>query len=112
MLATFSWAEATHIALHLLSHKTPVTQAGLTRLADLMSRGGVVPASEWINGSGRYVSKRALPPFTVEIAARNAIWVRGEIGKRARKLLADRPRVTRLVVVTDLRAARAALAGR
>ena len=112
VLATCSREEERRITWHMSGHTAPVTQAGLTRLADLMARGGVVPASEWTNGSGRYVSKRTLPPFAVEIAANDATYLRGEIGKRARKLLADRFRVTRLVVVTDIRAARAALAGR
>ena len=83
----------------------------ISNLEYVLRHGGVIPSSEWTNGSGRYVTRRALPPFCELIDVWDVRNLRGEVRRNADRLLRKRPRVQRLVVVTNLRGARAAVKG-
>jgi hypothetical protein len=70
---------------------------------------GVCPSSEWTNGSGRYVTRRAVPPFCRLMRISEAMELPGEIGRQARRLHKARPRVQKVVAIVDLRGARMVL---
>jgi len=72
-------------------------------------RGGVCPSSEWTNGSGRYITRRTVPPYCQLMTIDEAMDLPGVVGKAARRLHRERPRVEKVVAVVDLRAARRAL---
>ena len=91
--------------------KTTCTKPQRASIAELLARGGVAPTSEWTNGQGRYTSRRAVPPHAAVIKSSGVASLRGEVRRNAERLLRARPRVVRLVVVTDLRAARRAVKG-
>ena len=84
----------------------------LFNLESILECGGVVPSSEWTTGTGRYITRRSLPPFCELLPVALLFSLRGEVAKNARRLLKERPRVQRIVVCTNLRAARAALRAR
>ena len=99
---------------------TTITQHQADSLVGLLRRGGVVPSSEWTTGRGRYTSRAALPPFCsvlevwqVTHAAHDGVrapkLLRGEVRTAFDRLVKARPRVERVVAVTDLRGARRAL---
>ncbi|MDH5602166.1 MAG: hypothetical protein OEY78_12785 [Gammaproteobacteria bacterium] len=72
----------------------------------LLSMGGVVMASDWTSGSGRYITKRAIPPFCEEIEASKALDVlKGKIKTKAKKLLKEHPKTVKIIAVTNLRSA-------
>lgn len=77
-------------------------------LNEILNQGGVVAASDWTNGSGRSTSKKAIPVHCKEIYADH--WdigdLKGEVKKNALKLLRQRPSIRKLIVITNLRAAR------
>lgn len=75
-------------------------------LNELLDCGGVVASGDWTNGSGRYVTKKAIPVHCSELAVQNIDGLVGEVKKSAKRLLKQRPNLRKLVVVTDLRAAR------
>lgn len=75
-------------------------------LAELLDRGGVVMSSEWVTGRGRFVSLRQVPPFARRIRIGELWMIRGEVRTMADRLVRSNPRITKLVVVTDLRSAR------
>ena len=85
------------------------TRPQLEALAELMRRGGATASSDWTNGRRAQTTRRALPPFCKRVSAVAAQRLPGEVGKAARRLLDARPGVRFLVVVDNLRAARAAL---
>ena len=71
----------------------------------IVSRGGAVPVSKWATGSGRFTKMRSLPPFCERIERRDA----RHYPKRIRAVFEKNPRVSAVVAVTDLRAARRVL---
>ena len=73
--------------------------------ADAGGYRGCRATSEWTNGSGRHVTKRATPVYCAEMPIADAMALPGLSGKEARKLHKARPRVSRVVVVVDRRAA-------
>ena len=75
-------------------------------LLALHKRGGLVPASEWVNGSGRYITKRAIPPHCERIERRDA----RKYPKRIQSLFDKRPRLQAVVAITNMRAANKELA--
>ena len=78
-------------------------------LQDLLQVGGVVASSSWTNGSGRFVTKRTVPAHAARISVTEVSMLRGEVRRNAERIIRDRPRVTTLVAVTNLRAARRAV---
>lgn len=70
---------------------------------ELLRRGGAVPSSEWTTGHGRHISKRPVPVGCKLVDADQVAKLAGETKKAAMKLLRDRPRIQRLVVVHDRR---------
>lgn len=87
-----------------------ITQPQADSLKSLLYRGGVVASSEWTNGSGRYITSAAVPPY----ASKLSVWeasrtLRGEVRKAFDRLVKARPRIERVVAITDLRGARCAL---
>jgi len=65
--------------------------------------------SDWTNDSGRHITKRAVPVYCAEVPIREAVALPGLSGKQARRLHKSRPRVSRVVVVVDRRAANRAM---
>ena len=89
-----------------MSLRKPQAEALATILAD----GGVVASSDWTNGSGRYTTRRAVPPYCELLEAWQASSrLRGEVGRSFERLRRVRPSVQRVVAVTDLRGARRAM---
>jgi len=72
----------------------------------LMSAGGCVMSSEWVNGCGRYRTKRAVPVFSEDMFLEQACELPGAAGQAARKLRKAHPRCKSVIIVTDIRAAR------
>ena len=70
---------------------------------------GVVPSSEWTTGSGRWTSRRAVPPCCERLDMQKACCLPGEVGARARRLHRIRPGLRFVVAITNLRGARRAL---
>tara|TARA_R100000664_G_C2720473_1_gene114130 strand:- start:602 stop:889 length:288 start_codon:yes stop_codon:yes gene_type:complete len=82
----------------------------LKTLSEFMeATGGIAAASDWTNGSGRFVTKRQLPRFCKEMLILTAVRLPGKSGKLARAMRKDRPRVLRVVVVVDWRKVNRAL---
>ena len=67
---------------------------------------GVCASSDWTNGSGRYVTRRAEPPFCRLMRINEAMALPGWVGTQARKLHNARPRVQKVVAIVNLRGAR------
>ena len=75
-------------------------------LGQLMDRPfGLVAVSDWTNGMGRHTTRKATPPHCAEMAIEDAIALPGLSGKQARRLHRARPRVQRVIVVVNRRAA-------
>jgi hypothetical protein len=84
--------------------KTNKTQRRV--LAELIAaNGGIVPVSEWTCGSGRHTSRKATPPACEDLDIETACELPGLSGKIARRLHKARPRVQRVIIVTDRRRA-------
>ena len=84
--------------------KTNKTQRRV--LAELIAaNGGIVPVSDWTNSSGRYTTRKATPPACEDLDIETACQLPGMSGKIARRLHKARPRVQRVIVVTDRRRA-------
>ena len=84
--------------------KTNKTQRRV--LAELIAAtAGIVPTSEWTNGSGRYTTRKATPPACEDLDIETACRLPGMSGTIARRLHKARPRVQRVIVVTDRRLA-------
>jgi hypothetical protein len=100
-------------------HKITLAQA--RHLSEILSAGGVVAASDWTSGKGKYTTCRAVPPFCQklimsELRDCKALWsdngaakLRGEVARAFKRLLRLRPRLQYIVAVTDLRGARRAV---
>ncbi len=87
-----------------------LTRPQLDSLESIHGRhGGVCPSSDWTNGSGRYTSRKTVPPFCRLMTIWEATQLPGFVGKAARRLHKDRPRVEKVVAVVQLRWARRAL---
>ena len=67
--------------------------------------GGIVPVSEWTNGSGRHTTRKATPPACEDLDIETACHLPGMSGKVARRLNKARPRVQRVIIVTNRRRA-------
>ena len=75
-------------------------------LQDLHDLGGVVAASDWTSGHGRFTKRKAMPRYCGEIYAGYIEGVlKGEVLKNAKALLKSRPKITKFVAITNLRAA-------
>ena len=87
-----------------------LTKRQLSTLLDLYKLGSTVPTSEWITGTGRFINRRTLPPHS-EIIERSATRTsQGKIiPRRVRQLFKTRPRVRKVVAITDLNIVRKAL---
>ena len=84
--------------------KTNKTQRRV--LAELIAaNGGIVPVSEWTNSYGRHTTRKATPPACEDLDIETACELPGLSGKIARRLHKARPRVQRVIVVTDRRRA-------
>jgi hypothetical protein len=79
-------------------------------LSSILESGGVVASSEWTNGSGRHITRRTVPPYCELLEAWQAeSHLRGEVRRSFERLRRMRPRIQRVVAVTDLRGARRAM---
>ena len=75
----------------------------------LIQRGGCVMQSDWTNGSGSYSTRRSVPVYSEDLSLAAACKLGGAAGKAARKLRKAHPRCERVIIVTDIRRARACL---
>ncbi len=89
--------------------KTP-TKTQIRMLEMLVNSGGCVMSSEWVNGGGKFRTKRAVPVFSQRLALWRACELPGAAGQAARKVRKAHPRCETVVIVTDIRAARRLLA--
>ena len=64
---------------------------------------GCAAVSDWTNGSGRYTTRKATPPFCSEMPISDAMALPGLSGKQARAMHKARPRVKCIIIVTDRR---------
>tara|TARA_R100000808_G_C2122499_1_gene133494 strand:- start:14 stop:310 length:297 start_codon:yes stop_codon:yes gene_type:complete len=79
-------------------------------LLTLLQHGGVVPTSEWTNGSGRYITRRTVPPYASRLTVGEAgAILRGDVRRAFNRLVKARPRIQEVVAITNLRGARRAL---
>ena len=90
--------------------RTLIRQPQADALLTLLQHGGVVPTSEWTNGSRRQTTRRTVPPYAARLTVREAREsLRGEVRRAFDRLVKARPRIQEVVAVTDLRGARRAL---
>lgn len=82
------------------------TKTQVRMLEMLMTSGGCVMASEWVNGCGNFRTKRAVPVFSEDMFLEQACELPGAAGQAARKLRKAHPRCKSVIIVTDIRAAR------
>ena len=73
-------------------------------LKEFISAGYVRKASDWTSGTGRYVTKRTLPVYVVEIAVCNINQLNGIALKQAKKLLKANPKIQKILAVDNVRA--------
>ena len=88
-----------------MTDKRKLTKPQLESLAEIHRRGGAVLTSEWTNGSGRYITARAIPPFCERI---ERLYLDLQ-PKRIQKIFANRPRCKAVIAITNMRAANRAL---
>lgn len=70
---------------------------------------GCVPSSDWTNGSGRHITRRAPPVHCELMPIWQAMALPGLSGRAAKRLNRKRPGVRKVVVITNRRAANALL---
>jgi len=63
---------------------------------------GVIIASEWVTGSGRFITKRAIPPHCKRIERRDA----HKYPKRISSIFNALPKVQAVVAIVNMRAAK------
>ena len=89
--------------------KKPTGQT-LANLREIFAKGGAIPSSEWTSGSGNFISKRAIPYGAVEIERHLIDRMADRCSKRtinkAAKIFKARPRVQKVIVVTDWKSAK------
>ena len=86
-----------------------LTKRQLSTLLQLYKLGSTVPTSEWITGTGRFINRRTLPPYTEVLSREDTHTARGHtIPRRVRQLFKTR-RVRAVVAITDLNIVRKAL---
>lgn len=71
-------------------------------LFQIYSRGGVVLVSEWTNGSGRFVTKKAIPPLCERVERRDA----HKFSKRISSVFDERPKVQAVIAIMDMEEAK------
>lgn len=69
--------------------------------------GGAVLASNWITGSGNFISKRTIPPFCERMEMDHALTIVRGVGlKTLKKIQKNHPKCKFVVAIVDLRGAR------
>ena len=103
-----------------------MNKRALSNAKEIYTRGGAVAASDWTNGSGRYITKRTIPPFCIEVCVfpdsdgeelyqdlDRHHWhfpvLPVYAKKAAKKLIKERPKVEKIVLMVDRRGLRKAL---
>ena len=89
-----------------------LTKRQLSTLLELYKLGSTVPTSEWTTGKphGRFINRRTLPPYSEVLSREDTHTARGDIvPRRVRQLFKTRPRVRKVVSITDLNIVRKAL---
>jgi len=81
----------------------------IENLNEIVSRGGAILSSHWTSGSGRYITRRVLPPLCEEVPVSEMNRLKGIVAKTAKRLLKDYPRARKLIVCTNIRAANKAI---
>jgi hypothetical protein len=82
-----------------------LTKSQIESLSAIHQRGGAVLTSEWVNGSGRYTSRRIVPQFCERIERHRAHYY----PLRIQKVFADHPRCQAVVAITNMKGANIAL---
>jgi hypothetical protein len=65
---------------------------------------GVTPSSRWTSGSGRFTSKRALPPHCSEMTPSDALNLGGKTAQATKRMLRAYPKCRKCIAVTNWRA--------
>ena len=84
-----------------------ITKPQMDNLAIIHRYGGAVLTSQWTNGSGRYITRKAVPPFCERVERYNA----ENFPKRIQRLFKIHPKCKAVIPITNMRAANRALAG-
>lgn len=87
-----------------------MTRAQATSLRELRARGGAVITSEWSNGHGNYITRRAVPLFSARIDRSSAMRLGTKLPRRIRRVFEAHPRCEAVVAITNMRGANKALA--
>ena len=87
----------------------------INNLDEIVRQGGAVIASHWTSGSGRYITKRVIPPLCVELQLdkyddrQRVNELKGIVKKSVKKLLKDYPRARKIIICSDIRKANKAI---
>ncbi len=71
--------------------------------AEIAQKGGAIAASDWTSGSGRNTSKRPVPELCKEILVSEINNLAGQSKKAAIKLIKNRPKIQKIIVVDNWR---------
>lgn len=77
------------------------TKTQIRILRSFLSGGGCVATSDWTTGSHRYTTRRCVPLHCSSMDINAACLLPGLSGLLARRMRRDRPRVQRIIVVTN-----------
>ncbi len=86
-----------------------ITKSQIEALAELKRRGGAVITSQWINGNGRYTTRRAIPPHCDRIP--RWLWS-SRYPTRIKKVFQKHPKCEAVIAITNMRAVNKILAER
>lgn len=87
-----------------------MTRVQADALEELRERGGAVITSEWVNGHGNYITRRAVPLFSDRIDRAAAMRLGTKLPRRIRRVFDAHPRCEAVIAITDMRGANKALA--
>ncbi len=72
----------------------------LEAIAQLKSYGGAVITSQWTNGSGRYTTCRAVPPYCERVPR----WAAYFQPERIKRVFRKHPKCEAVIAITNMRA--------
>ena len=86
-----------------------LSKVQIANLNEIHREKGAVLSSTWTNGSGRYVTARAIPAHCEKLTIDEGVRLGGWVGKTCRRLKRNHPRAQYVIAITNLRKARKAL---
>ena len=79
--------------------KMKITKPQIESIKELKKRGGQVLTSQWVNGHGNYITRRAIPPFSDRIERSE----KSKYPKRIQKLFKQHPKCQAVIAITNMR---------